>query len=141
MEIIKKDNISIILKDISREDIKNTAIEFSTSQIAPLDRAFIVYVLKKLIEDIEKFDREKQNEALREFFVLNKNSTTPPELKTGFGVIERPVYDKKYTDEKLALELQSKIKELQEQLKSLEINEVKSYTYYIKETSNGTSKG
>ena len=137
MEIIKKDNISIALKDISREDIKNTAIEFSTSQIAPLDRAFIVYVLKKLIEDIEKFDREKQNEALREFFKTHKNSTTPPELKTGFGVIERPVYEKRYSNEQLALELQAQIKQLQEQLKALEINEVKSYTYYIKETKNG----
>jgi len=137
MEIIKKDNISIILKDISREDIKNTAIEFSTSQIAPLDRAFIVYVLKKLIEDIEKFDKDKEVEALREFFKTHKNSTTPPELKSGFGVIERPVYEKRYSDEHLALELQTKIKELQEQLKALEINEVKSYTYYIKETNNG----
>ena len=141
MQIIKKDNLSIALADITREQIKEVAIEFSTSNIPPIDRAFIVYVLKKLIEDIEKFDKDKEVEALREFFVLNKNSTTPPELKTGFGVIERPVYDKKYTDEKLALELQSKIKELQEQLKSLEINEVKFYTYYIKETSNGTSKG
>jgi predicted transcriptional regulator len=137
MEIIKKDNISIILKDISREDIKNTAIEFSTSQINPLDRAFIVYVLKKLLEDIEKFDKEKQSEALREFFIKNKNSTTPPELKSGFGVIERPVTEKRYSDEQLALELQVKIKQLQEQLKALEINEVKSYTYYIKETNNG----
>lgn len=134
MEIIKKDNISIALKDISREDIKNTAIEFSTSQINPLDRAFIVYVLKKLLEDIEKFDKDKEVEALREFFIKNKNSTTPPEIRAGFGVIERPIIEKKYTDEKLALELQSKIKELQEQLKALEINELKSYTYYIKET-------
>jgi len=134
MEIIKKDNISIALKDISREDIKNTAIEFSTSQINPLDRAFIVYVLKKLLEDIEKFDKEKELEDLREFFISNKNSTTPPELKDGFGVIERPVYEKRYSNEKLALELQAQIKQLQEQLKLLEINEVKSYTYYIKET-------
>ena len=141
MEIIKKDNISIALKDISREDIKNTAIEFSTSQIVPLDRAFIVYVLKKLIEDIERFDKEKEVEALREFFKTHKNSTTPPELKTGFGVIEKPIYEKRYSDEQLALELQAQIKQLQEQLKSLEINEVKFYTYYIKETSNGTSKG
>jgi len=138
MEIIKKDNISIALKDISREDIKNTAIEFSTSKINPLDRALFVYILKKLLEDIEKFDRDKQNEALREFFTTHKNSTTPPELKAGFGVVERPVYEKRYSNEKLALELQSQIKQLQEQLKSLEINEVKSYTYYIKEeTKNG----
>jgi len=137
MEIIKKDNLSIALADITREQIKEVAIEFSTSNIPPIDRAFISYVLKKLLEDIEKFDRDKQNEALREFFFSNKNSTTPPEIKSGFGVIERPIFEKKYSDNKLALELQSKIKELQEQLKSLEINEVKSYTYYIKETKNG----
>lgn len=137
MQIIKKHNLSIALADITREQIKETAIEFSTSQISPLDRAFIVYVLKKLLEDIERFDKDKELEALREFFTTHKNSTTPPEIRTGFGVIERPVYEKKYTDEKLALEIQSKIKELQEQLKSLEIDEVKSYTYYIKETKNG----
>jgi hypothetical protein len=137
MDIIKKDNISIALKDISREDIKNTAIEFSTCQINPLDRAFIVYVLKKLLEDIERFDRDKQSEALREFFISHKNSTTPPEIKSGFGVVERPVTEKRYSNEQLALELQAKIKELQEQLKALEVNEIKSYTYYIKETKNG----
>lgn len=120
------------LSNITRDEIKEIALNFVGSDIPPLKRALIVFILKKLIEDIEKMDKDLYERHLKDYYLQNKNSSSPPELGD-FQVICREITKKVYLDQAKASEIESKIKELKKELESLEhYEETIKKTYFIK---------
>lgn len=130
-DLIKKE-VLVPLKNFTREDIKNIALEFATSDIPPLERALIVYALKKLINDIETFDKSKYEQELKNYWEANKNSSSAPMIGD-FQIIRKEITKRVYLNPQKAKELEEQIKALKDELDKLEYyEETIKHTYYIK---------
>ncbi len=133
-EIIKKTDNEIFLT-LPLIQVRKEAEDFAKNfitKVEPAQRVFATYVLKRLIEFIEKYDRIVQNRFLEEEYNAQLNSGYKPEL---FGISIQQRKDKiiEYTDNERANQIKEKIEELKAELKSLEKIVGFKNNYYLKE--------
>jgi len=120
------------IKNLTRDEIKEMALNFVTSEMPALDRALLVYILEKLVDDIKKMDKGVYDRVLKEFYEKNKNGTTPPQLGD-FQVVAREITTKVYLDNEKANKIKEQIENLKKELESLEYYEQPvRKTYFIK---------
>lgn len=137
--IIFKTNSDLI--EINKTDLENNIINFiSDKKNPPLERATILYWLKRAAELIDKYDKSNQQQAFTEYYNLCKTHDYNIPNFNNLQIIEKKNITKcEYSDEEKALlitfeivELEDRIKELKEQLKPLEEPAEITYSYYFK---------
>jgi len=133
MQEITKQSLLPAFQNLTVKEIKELAINFSVSELSPIERAKITYWLKKLSKEIEAVDKGLQEVALKDYYNNAKDTKFGTIEYDGLAVVktEKSGYD--FSDKERAKEIQEQIEVLKNELDALKVEKGKTIIYYLKE--------
>lgn len=121
---------------IKPQEVKDLAINFILNCENPASRNYIIYLLKKFIEIVEKNDKLTQQSELAKLYNKAIANNIIPKYNE-LEIIKRIDFEYEYSDIEKATFLEEQIREFKKALEELKIPKNKKETYYLKEVKNG----